>query len=503
MPGPARYRGVAALLSAHAARTPDKPFLTSIDEGRSLSFSETRALAARLARRFAERGVARGDRILVLSANGLDQAALYFAALAYGAVYCTVDVEVNAAHVEEMAARIGPRLVVYDSGAGGVLPPAAGVPAVAVDALVAEARRAAEAEPPPRPVAADAFAVVSFTSGTSAAPKGVIHQHGNYLRIAEQTVDMWKLGADDRVLEYRSFGWASSHMLTLMPCLLAGAGILFARRFSAGRFFDWIAGHAPTVVFGVPTVVNMLLDRAGPPPPGRFAGVRFMSCSTAPLMVERHRRFEEAYGVELVQLYGMSEGGVVAGNHAGARRIGSVGPPGLYQNLRIVGADGAALAPGETGEIEIGGAQNGYGYLHPGGRVERIRGRRLKTGDLGYLDADGFLHVAGRAKEVVIRGGVNVSPLEVDNAIAGHPDVAEAATIGVSDPVHGEALVSFVALRPGARLGAAGVKEHCARALPEAKRPREVVIRAGIPRNDRGKIDRGALRRDWDRLGGF
>lgn len=503
MPGPARYCGVAALLRAHAARTPDKPFLTSIDEGRSLSFSETRALAARLARCFAERGVARGDRILVLSANGLDQAALYFAALAYGAVYCTVDLEVNAAHVEEMAARIGPRLVVFDSGAGGAPPPVAGVPAVALEALVAEARRKAEAEPHPRPVAADAFAVVTFTSGTSAAPKGVIHQHGNYLRIAEQTIDMWKLGPQDRVLEYRSFSWASSHMLTLMPCLLAGAGILFARRFSAGRFFNWIARHAPTAVIGVPTVVNMLLDRAEPAPAGCFAGVRFMSCSTAPLMVERHRRFEETYGVELVQLYGMSEGGVVAGNHAGARRIGSVGPPGLYQNLRIVGADGAALAAGETGEIEIGGAQNGYGYLHPGGRVERIRGRRLKTGDLGYLDADGFLHVAGRAKDVVIRGGVNVSPLEVDNAIARHPDVAEAATIGVSDPVYGEALVSFVALRPGARLRDADVKEHCARALPEAKRPREVVIRASIPRNDRGKIDRGALRRDWDRLGGF
>ena len=503
MPGPARYRGVAALLRAHAARTPDKPFLTSIDEGRSLSFAETSALAARLARRFAERGVARGDRILVLCGNGLDQAALYFAALAYGAVYCTVNVEVNAAHVEEMAARIGPRLVVFDSGAEGAAPPVAGVPAVAVDALIAEARRGAEAEPHPRAVAADAFAVVAFTSGTSAAPKGVIHQHGNYLRIAEQTVDMWKLGAEDRVLEYRSFSWASSHMLTLMPCLLVGAGILFARRFSAGRFFDWIARHAPTVVIGVPTVVNMLLDRAEPPPPGGFAGVRFMSCSTAPLMVERHRRFEETCGVELVQLYGMSEGGVVAGNHAGARRIGSVGPPGLYQDLRIVGPGGAALPAGETGEIEIGGAQNGYGYLHPGGRVERIRGRRLKTGDLGYLDADGFLHIAGRAKDVVIRGGVNVSPLEVDNAIARHPDVAEAATIGVSDPVYGEALVSFVALRPGARLGEADVKEHCARALPEAKRPREVVIRAGIPRNDRGKIDRGALRRDWDRLGGF
>ena len=498
-PDRARYRDVASLIRAHAAAAPGRTFLHAIEEGRSLSFAGMRTLARRFARYFADHGIGRGDRVLVLSENTLDQVALYFATLAHGASYCTINVEVNAAHVEEMIARIDPRLVVFDRPVEGRSLPGGGFRLLSMSALFDAVRGLPEAPEDAGPVDPETVAVISFTSGTSAAPKGVVHEFGNYFWIARQTIDMWKLGAADRVLEYRSFSWASSHMLTLMPCLVVGATVLFARRFSRSGFFAWLDAHRPSVVIGVPAVVNMLLDRAGAPPGAGFAGARFMSCSTAPLMVEQHRRFEETYGIELVQLYGMSEGGVVAGNHVGARRIGSVGPPGLYQNLAVVAPDGAALPAGEVGEIEIGGAQNGLGYLHPGGRLERIRGHRLKTGDLGYLDDDGYLHITGRAKDVIIRGGVNIAPLEIDNALARHPDVHEAASIGAADPVHGEAVVSFVVPRPGAALREDAVRAHCAAALPDFKRPRDIVIRAEIPRNERGKIDRDALRRDWER----
>ena len=501
-PDPSEYASVAALLQRHADAAPDRPFLEAIDEGRALTFAETLSLSRRVARYFADHGIGSGDRVLVLSENTLDQVALYFATLAYGATYCTINVEVNAAHIAEMIGRIGPRLVIFDAPIEGGTLPAGDIPTLSMTALFEAVRELPEAQDTPAPVDAGQVAVISFTSGTSAAPKGVIQEFGNYFWIAEQTIDMWKLGPTDRMLEYRSFSWASSHMLTLMPCLVAGATIVFARRFSSSRFFDWIATHRPTVVIGVPTVVNMLLERDGPPPGPGFAGVRFMSCSTAPLMVEQHRRFEEIYGIELVQIYGMSEGGVVAGNHVGTRRIGSVGPPGLYQNLAIVTPDGAALPDGEIGEIEIGGAQNAVGYLYADRTVERIRGTRLKTGDLGYLDQDGYLHITGRVKDVIIRGGVNIAPLEIDNALARHPDIAEAATIGVPDPVHGEAVVSYVAPRPGVTLDEETVRAHCAELLPDFKRPRDIVIRSEVPKNDRGKIDRNALRDDWARRAG-
>lgn len=489
VPDPARFRSASTLLRRHADADPDKVFLQSVDDGRSLTHAETLALCERFAGCFADRGLAPGDRILVLSENGLEQLALFFACLATGIAYCTINVEVNAKHIPEMARRLDPRLVVWGSPEDAI---DLGREAIALGTLFDDASAHAPAGLPE--IGEDGVAVIGFTSGTAAAPKGMIHNHGNYFWIADQTIDMWKLGPADRVLEYRSFSWPSTHMLTVMPMLATGGTILFARHFSHSRFFEWIADFRPSMAIGVPTVVNMLLDGTDSASAGAFAGVRFMSSSTAPLMVSQHERFERTYGIELMQLYGMSEGGVVAGNHVGQRRIGSVGPPGLYQNLRIVDADGRPAAPGEVGEIEIGGAQNASAYLLEGGEVVPIRGTRFKTGDLGYLDGDGFLHIAGRAKDVIIRGGVNIAPLEIDNALTRHEDVSEAATIGVPDPIYGEAVVAYVAPRAGVSLSSRDLERHCEKLLPEFKRPREIFVRDNLPKNVSGKIDRAALR---------
>lgn len=502
-PDLARYRSIADLIAQHAADRGDKAFLQFVEDGRSVTYGEMEAHARRIGRWLTANGYGVGDRIAVLSDNCPEQLILYFALLRNGVTYCTINTDVNTAHVAEMLGRIEARLVIAAPGLDqdamtdgleiGWLDIAA-----AFDAFAA----CDDGPDTPPDVPPDTLAVISFTSGTSSAPKGVMHEHGNYFWIAEQTIDMWGIAESDRVLEYRSFSWASSHMLTLTPCLVQGATILFAPHFSQSRFFDWIHKFRPTVVIGVPTVVNMLLERTNDVSDDTlqdaFDGVRFMSCSTAPLMVEQHERFERAFGIKLIQIYGMSEGGVVAGNHWDNRRIGSVGPPGLYQNLRIVDPEGAKLPDGEIGEIELGGAQTGRGYIHADGEIERLRGTRLKTGDLGYLDPDGFLHVTGRAKDVIIRGGVNISPLEIDNALVRHPDVAEAATIGVPDKVYGEEAIAFVAARPGSALSADDVAAHCVAALPDFKRPKQIVMLDDIPKNARGKIDRAALRDRWD-----
>jgi acyl-CoA synthetase (AMP-forming)/AMP-acid ligase II len=228
-----------------------------------------------------------------------------------------------------------------------------------------------------------------------------------------------------------------------------------------------------------------------------FAGVRFVSCSTAPLMPEQHRRFEDTYGVPLVQLYGMSEGGVVCANRPETRRIGSVGQPGLYHDITIRGPDGAALPQGAVGEIETVSAQHAHAYLHAGGAIEPIRGRPLRTGDIGYLDADGFLIVTGRARDVIIRGGVNIAPLEIDAVLTAHDSVAEACSFGVPDAIYGEAVASWVTAKPGASLTPEALAAHCAARLPEAKRPKYIGVVDAIPRNDRGKIDRNAARAAW------
>lgn len=516
-----RYRSVASMLRDHAGARGDKPFIVSVDEGgRSITFAELWRLSNRMARFLAARNIGAGGRIAVLTDNRLEMPVLYYAIQRYGAAFCTINVEVNASHVREMLDRIAPDLVLWhedlDAGAfgpadetwlrfGACDPGDPGDPGdvnsrggAATDGGLFEAlNNYSDADDAPEaPHGPDDLCVLSFTSGTSAAPKGVMHRFGNYYWIADQTIDMWKLSEADRMLEFRSLSWASSHMLCLSPALRVGATILLAGRFSRSRFFGWLRDYAPTMVIGVPTVINMLLEHeASPEDIAATQALRFMSSSTAPLMVDQHRRFEDTYGIELVQLYGMSEGGIVASNHVGERRIGSVGPPGLYQNLKIVTPDGAALPPGDVGEIEIGGAQPAGGYLLADGTIEPIN--RLKTGDLGYLDSDGFLMITGRAKDVIIRGGVNIAPLEIDNALAAHPDIREAATIGVPDSLYGEQPVSFAALRPAATLDEAAVRAHCADRLSDFKIPARVIFLDDIPKNNRGKIDRAALDALW------
>ncbi len=508
-----RYRPIGELLQGHAERDPDKPFLVSIDQGgRSLTFGQLMGLCNRFGHFLSGTDLPPGSRIAVLSDNCLELLALYFAIQRHGFVFCTVSLDANAHHVNEMLNRLAPGLVLWheDVELDGLRPESdwirfgdcAGNDRARDGGLFEALNTCSDKDMPwfrsGRP---ESPCVMSFTSGTAAAPKGVIHSFGNYFRIAEQTIDMWKLSASDRMLEYRSFGWASSHMLCLQPALVTGATILFSRRFSQSRFFDWIRNFQPTMVIGVPTVINMLLGREMKPEDRTaMKSLRFMSSSTAPLMVEQHRRFEETYGVELLQLYGMSEGGVVAGNHIGERRIGSVGKPGLYQDLKILDPEGTELPRKAVGEIEIGGDQLGWGYLYEGGQIERLHGRRLKTGDLGYLDEDGYLYVTGRAKDVIIRGGINVSPLEIDNVLSGFSDIEDNATIGVADAVYGEEIVSFVKLRPGAQSTEQDLRTRCIRVLPKAKIPSQIIGVDAIPKNERGKVDRKALRELWEQI---
>jgi acyl-CoA synthetase (AMP-forming)/AMP-acid ligase II len=501
-----RYCSVAERLRGHAETMPDKVALHSIDQGSEITWGGLFGACNQVAAALAERGIGANDRVVVLTDNSLENLILYYGVQRHGATFCTVNVEINREHLREIVARLEPKLVLWhdalDADQLGVGAPGEWVPFGDwgdQDGFFAETAGHSAAAEPAEVSGADDVAVICFTSGTSDKPKGVMHSFANYLLIGEQTKYLWGLTAADRVLEYRSFSWSSSHQICLNPTLAAGDTLIFARRYSQSRFFGWIRDYKPTVVVGIPTVVNMLLDRP-PDEADEWVGIlRFMSCSTSPLLGDQHRTFEKRYGIKLIQHYGMSEGGTVGGNHHERRRIGSVGEPGLLQNLTIVDEDGAELASGEEGEIEIGGPQNANGYLLEDGTIEPVRGKRLRTGDLGYLDGDGYLYVTGRAKDLIIRGGVNIAPLEIDNAIMRHAGVFEVATIGIPDRIYGEELVAYVVARTGATLTTEALAAHCAATLPEFKRPRQIILTDAIAKNPRGKIDRRAMAELWKR----
>jgi len=197
---------------------------------------------------------------------------------------------------------------------------------------------------------------------------------------------------------------------------------------------------------------------------------------------------------------GTSEAGWVAGSNETSRRLGSVGKPLPYHDLKIVDAAGKALPAGEIGQVELGNdAARDYRYVDPNGAVKVHATGRFRTGDLGYLDADGYLFITGRERDLIIRGGVNIAPIEIDGVLLQCDDVAEAATIGVPDPIYGEAVVSCVVRATGAEITEDALLAHCGATLPAFKAPKQILFRDALPKTERGKIDRKALIADWMR----
>ena len=504
---PDNFISISEQLERNVANFPTSNALVSMEDGDSITWQELWDWSARIALYLRNLGIQKNDRILVLGENTTEHLILYYAIQSFGSTYCTINTDVNYNHLIEMVDRISPKLIFIEQGIGNlIIEPKRKRKFIFFDDrrsdndLFTKLSKLNSKNLYHLKNAQDDHCVICFTSGTSAQPKGVIHSFSNYQAIAQHQLERWSLDNNDRILEFRSISWASAHMISLNPTILAGATLLFAKNFSYSRFVNWIEKYSPTIIVAVPAVVNMLLEQPIKDGKEVFKSVRFISCSTAPLMADAHRRFEEIYGVELVQLYGMSEGGIVAANTPGNRKIGSVGAAGMYQNISIRDEDNNLLEPGKVGEIESVSAQHAYAYLYAGGKTEPLRGKPLRTGDLGYFDDEGFIRITGRAKDVVIRGGVNISPLEIDSLISQRPGVLEVVTFGIPDPVYGEDLVSWVVISPDSKLTAKALARFCDKNLPEKKCPKSIELVKEIPKNARGKIDRKAARRSWDNI---
>ncbi len=498
------YRPFADIIAGHARRHPDKEAVYSIAEGRGLTYGELSRTANRIAAALRERGIGANDRVLVLAGNGLAMVAAYLGILRHGATVCTVNVETNAAHLAEIAGAISPRLALFDDVADiARLAGATSGEWLALDGFLDALAPDAAANDAPAVCGPEDHAVIVYTSGTEAKPKGVIYSHATLYYNFDSVADMIGLEADDRVLEFRALSWMSAQLLGLGAPLLRGATAVIAERFSRRRFLEWIRDHDIDIAACVPAAIAMLLGEPVALRARDLPRLRFITSSSAPLPVGQLRAFEALYGIAIAQGYGMSEAGWISGSHRDDRRIGTVGRPVTHQRVRILDDAGRAVAPGETGEIEAGGGrQQSLGSLRADGTIRRTPADGVRTGDLGFLDADGYLHLTGRAKDLIVRGGVNIAPLEIDGVISELTEIAEACTVGVPDPIHGEAVVSYVALKAGAHLTPGAIRAHCAARLPAIKAPKQIVIRDSLPRTGRGKLDRNALAADWSSADG-
>jgi acyl-CoA synthetase (AMP-forming)/AMP-acid ligase II len=500
---------VLGWLADGARRFPDKVHIHAIDQDKGITYGESYRLACQIARFLAARGVGANHRVALLSNNSLEHLAAYLGTLAYGAAICTIHIDMNAAYLEQILKAVDPKLVLYENGLGveemadrtpGEWMPLGSWQSGAGTGWFAEL--AALSDDPWGPPAGKASDVASifYTSGTESLPKGVICTFDELYDNVVAVADAFAMRESDRVLDYRSYNWVSAQVLSALAPLCKGATLVMAERFSQSRFFDWVREHGATIAAGNPTIINMLVNRPAPVTAADVPTLRFVTSSSAPLLVQDWKRFEEQYGIPISQGYGCSEAIWIAGSNEHARRMGSVGRPFPYQDLAILDGEGNALPPREIGAIELGRApDNEYRYLTDDGGIRVNSVGRIMTGDLGYLDEDGFLFVTGREKDLIIRGGVNISPIEIDNTVLELDDVAEAATVGVPDPIYGEEVVVFITPKVGRALTEDAVVAHCRDRLPENKIPKLIYLRESLPKTGRGKMDRKALAEAWRR----
>ncbi len=496
-------------LTTNAQRSPDKVFVHSIDQDRIITHAEMLRLCRQIGSYLAEYGIRANDRVALLSHNSIEHLAAYFGIMAYGATACTIHVEMNVVHLPEVLRAVNPQIVLFarDVELADSTPDRRGrwMPLGtwrygAMEGFYKEVTQRSEDRDDAPVNTRDDVASIFFTSGTEAKPRGVLCSFGELVDNTEATADAFGITSSDRVLESRSFNWMSAQVLGGLSTLYKGATLIVARKFSQSQFFRWVQEHRATIATGNPTTINMLLNRPVNVQRADIPDLRFITSSSAPLLVEDWKAFEQTYGIPIAQGYGSSETGWIAGSDERTRRLGSVGKPFAYQNVAVVGEANELLPPGEVGAIELGrGTDAEYRYLGDDGTIQVRAKGRINTGDMGYVDEDGYLYLTGRAKDLIIRGGVNIAPVEIDNIICEIPDVAEAATVGVPDRIWGEELVAYVRPKPGSGLVADDVLAHCRARLSEAKVPKEVILRSSLPKTDRGKLDRSALAEEWAR----
>ena len=468
-----------------------------------VTWRDLRARAGRFAAALVARGVRPGDRVAMALPNVTAFPIAYYGTLVAGAVavpfHPLYKRDEMAFLLRDSGARVlvgfaplraEPEAAARDAGGRDVIWSAAGGP----DALEALAG-AAGTPVATHPAGADADAVLIYTSGTTGKPKGVRLTHSNLLLNAWVSRDLAALTAEDVLLGVLPFFHSFGQTCVLNAAVAAAARLVCLPRFDTATAFAALHGERVTVLAGVPTLFHAL-DQA--PEAESFDASRLRLCISggAAMPEALLRRFESRFRTTILEGYGLTETSpAVAFNRRDRpRRVGTIGFPVWGVEVRIVRPDGREAGPGEDGELWVRGHGVMAGYWQrPEETAATLVDGWLRTGDLGRRDADGYLVIVDRLKEIIIRGGYNISPREVEEVLATHPAVGEAAVFGVPDAAEGEEIVAVVSLRAGARATPDEIQDFAKARMSPTKYPRRVVIRDSLPKGPTGKVQKREL----------
>ncbi len=472
----------------------DRPFL-HLEDGGTLSHAAFADRAARLQTVLEAAGLSRGDRIAVQVAKQPDALTLYAASLRGGFVFLPLNTAYTPAELDHFLTDSEAALLICDPERAESLATVAGQAGCKVTNLDALMASLADTSPAVRAArGADDLAAILYTSGTTGRSKGAMLTHDNLLSNALALVEAWRFGPDDVLIHALPLFHTHGLFVATNVTLAAGASMIFQSRFDP----DAILAAMPraSVMMGVPTFYTRLLDH----PELTVAAtsdMRLFVSGSAPLLAETHRAWHARTGHHILERYGMTETNMNASNpYDGERRPGTVGQPLPGVEIRITGDERVSLPVGGTGMIEVRGPNVFPGYWKLPDKTAEELGPDgwFMTGDLGVMSDDGYLSIVGRQKDLVISGGYNIYPKEVEQALDDLPGVLESAVIGVPHPDMGEAVLAVIVPEAGARPNVEALEAALAGSLARFKQPRRIFPIDALPRNTMGKVQKNVLR---------
>ena len=489
-------------LETIATDDPRRPLLTT-DQGRRLNYGEMLALTRRVAEALASLQVAPGDRVVAQIEKSPEAIALYLACLQLGATFVPLNTAYTFAELEYFLGDAAPGVVVVRPGDRDQVQPIAQRAGVRHVATLDERGGGSLLEiAPTQGLAAvsrhdpSSLAALLYTSGTTGRSKGAMLTRANLSSNAVTLARAWRFSADDVLLHALPIFHVHGLFVAINTVLASGSSMLFLPRFDA----DEVVRQLPraTVMMGVPTFYTRLLQHPGL---NRDAAgnVRLFVSGSAPLLAETHREFQSRTGHAILERYGMSETLMNTSNpYEGERIPGSVGPalPGVEVRITDPESGEPLAAPDAIGMIEVRGPNvfSGYWRMPEKTAAEFRKDGFFITGDLGKRDARGYIYIVGRGKDLIITGGYNVYPIEVELEIDALPGVSESAVIGVPHPDFGEGVTAVVVPKKNDTLDEAAIRGALEQRLAKFKLPKRIVLLDELPRNTMGKVQKSALR---------
>ncbi|MGB9182320.1 MAG: long-chain fatty acid--CoA ligase [Pyrinomonadaceae bacterium] len=500
-------KNLRELLESRVAASPEKIFLCSESDGREFSYAEFDRAVNRLVRMLTARGIKKGDVVSLLLPNGAEYIIAYFACFKIGALAGPINSLLKSQEIayvisnsEAKALLVHPEFQQRIDEIRDELPQLHIVVEFENEAVATKDFADAKEDLPDVSIKPEDEAIIIYTSGTTGKPKGCLLTHANLIANARQIASWLGFTERDRLLTVMPLFHMNAVSVTTMTPLYAGGSTVVSPKFSASRFWQIISDYKITSFGSVATMLSMLLSNypEGVPEGLDTSRLRFAMCGSAPVPAEVLKKFEEIFNCLVIEGYGLSESTCRSTFNPPdeRRRPGSCGMP-IGNEMRVVDEEDREVPFGELGEIVLRGENILKGYYRNDEATERaFLGGWFHTGDVGYRDAEGFFYIVDRKSDMIIRGGENIYPREIDEVLYEHTAVASAATIGVPDKLYGEEVAAFIVLKDGATVTEEDILNFCRERLADYKCPKSVRFLADIPKGPTGKL----LKRELARL---